>query len=474
MKRSELGFNLLSIPLDALMLLMAGISAFYLRLQYRSFIGPVLYSLEIKEFLLLILNILPIIIVIFAFFGLYNLSGVRKFTSELARIALAVASSVSIVVILFFFDRTIFPSRFIILAAAVLAILYIVLGRTFLRLLQRYYFSKGFGLHKVVAIIAEGSNELQNIRRLYTTPEFGYSLVDEIVYDVHAVEKLKNHKNIDEIIQTNTGLSDDANLQILEYARSQGIQFTFVPNLFEMQRNVVEVGDLAGLPMISIKNTPLDGYGKVAKRITDILGSSLAIIILSPVYLFVFLAVKFGSPGPAIYSALRGGYGKDFKFYKFRSMYTHMSPGLGGEEAEKLRRELWEKNDRGGKSAPFLKIKNDPRVTPIGKFIRKSKLDEIPQFWNVLKGDMSLVGPRAHVLDEVDKYRSRYQRMFSIKPGIFGMSQLEQLRAPDLAFEEEIRLNTYYIENWSLMVDIKILLKTLYLLLFGKKDVSDY
>jgi lipopolysaccharide/colanic/teichoic acid biosynthesis glycosyltransferase len=157
-------------------------------------------------------------------------------------------------------------------------------------------------------------------------------------------------------------------------------------------------------------------------------------------------------------------------------MFKHLSVGedFGGQEAEKIRLELWKKNDRGGESGPFLKIKDDPRVTKVGKFLRRSKLDEIPQFWNVLKGDMSMVGPRAHVLDEVGKYRDRYPRMFSIKPGIFGLSQIAQVSWPDLPFDEEIRLNTFYIENWSLWLDIKILAKSFWLLFFAKKPKADY
>jgi len=220
----------------------------------------------------------------------------------------------------------------------------------------------------------------------------------------------------------------------------------------------------------------LDGWGRVAKRILDIAASFICLVVTSPFFLLIAIAIKINSPGKVIYSAVRGGRGKDFKFYKFRSMYSHLSVGedYGGEQAEKIRQELWKKNERGGESGPFLKIKHDPRVTKVGRFLRKTKLDEIPQFWNVLKGDMSMVGPRAHVLDEVGRYRNRYRRMFSIKPGIFGMSQIAQIGMPDLPFEEEIALATYYIENWSLWLDIKILTKSFWLLLFGSKSREDY
>jgi lipopolysaccharide/colanic/teichoic acid biosynthesis glycosyltransferase len=192
--------------------------------------------------------------------------------------------------------------------------------------------------------------------------------------------------------------------------------------------------------------------------------------------LLIAIVVKLDSRGKNLYIALRGGREKDFRFYKFRTMHSHLSVGddYGGEEAKKIRAQLWEKNDRGGKQAPFLKVKNDPRVTRMGKFLRKTKLDEIPQFWNVLLGDMSMVGPRAHVIDEVERYRNRYPRMFSIKPGIFGLSQLSQANWPDLPFEEEIKLNTFYIENWSLWLDVKILAKSFWTLLLGNRNKEDY
>lgn len=475
MKRSEIGFNLASIPLDAGMLFLAGILAFYSRLQFREFIGPVLFDLQIWGFIWIAVKIIPVMSIIFAISGLYNLRSPSKLTAEFLKIFYSVTVGVGIVVVLFFFDRTVFPSRFIILATAVLAILFVFTGRLLLRTIQRYLYSKGLGLHRLIVI--NGTGQAKNLEALFKNRKLGYEVVKEIEAGDSLMEELNNldpNLPVDEIFQTNSTLSDDINSKILEYARSRGLEFSFVPNIFDMQRNMVEVESYAGVPVVLIKNTPLEGWGKVVKRLIDIFGSLTAILILSPIFLIIYIAVKLDSKGPAIYSALRGGKGKDFSFYKFRSMYSHMSPGLGGETAEKLRAELWEKNDRGGKDGPFLKIKNDPRVTRVGRIIRKTKLDEIPQFWNVLKGDMSLVGPRAHVLDEVERYRDAYKRMFSIKPGIFGMSQVAQVNFPDLPFAEEIKLNTYYIENWSVGLDIKILIKSAYLLLFGKKPREDY
>lgn len=478
MKRSELLFNLFSIPVDILSLLLAGIVSFYVRLNAETYVGKVQFDLTLGDFLSVMVAIIPVMIIVFALFGLYNLKGTRKFISEFNRIVLATSLGVLLVIVLFFFNQTIFPSRFIILGTWAFSTLLVLLGRLILKNIQEAMFNSGYGLHNLVIINGQGV-EADIIHEVLRNKKHGYNVIQEFHYSENIISELENlfHENrFDEIIQANPSISDEGNLQIVEFARNKGLQFSFVPNLFEVQRNVVELTNFKGVPVISLKNTPLDGWGKVLKRVFDILASSTCLILTSPLFIAIAIAIKLDSKGKVVYAAPRGGRGRDFAFYKFRSMYSHMSvgEGYGGEEAEKIRQELWKNNDRGGAEGPFLKIKHDPRVTKVGRFLRKTKLDELPQFWNVLKGDMSMVGPRAHVIDEVERYRNRYQRMFSIKPGIFGISQLAQINWPDLPFEEEIRLNTYYIENWSLWWDVKILIKTAYMLFFAKKPEDDY
>lgn len=460
------------------MLLLSGVASFYLRIQSTELVGPVVFELQLSDFVRVLLNFLPVLIIIFALLGLYNLRGTRKAGAELGRIAIGISLGLLFVVILFFFDTTLFPSRFIILATWGLGIVLVFLGRLVLKLIQREMFKKGVGLHRV-AIIGGGSGDAAVIENFYKDKKYGYLVAADLKYEEGILEKLEilNEKNlIDEVLQANPRLDDGANLQLVQFARNKGLRFSFVPNLFEVQRNSVEMSSLYGVPVIALKNTPLDGWGKLAKRIFDVISAVVCLVLTSPLFLIIAIAIIFDSKGKIIYSALRGGCGKDFKFYKFRTMFQHLSVGeeYGGNEAEKIRKQLWEKNDRGGKDGPFLKIKHDPRVTKVGRFLRRTKLDEIPQFWNVLKGDMSMVGPRAHVLDEVERYRNRYRRMFSIKPGIFGMSQIAQVSWPDLPFEEEIRLNISYIENWSLWLDVKILAKSFWLLFFAKKPKEDY
>ncbi len=478
MKKTELIFNLISIPVDAVSLLLAGIASFYLRQNTIQIVGPIIYQLDISAFLSIVYQFILFLILIFAFLGLYNLRGTRKFINDLGKIAVGISLGLLVIILLYFFNQSIFPSRFIILSTWGLGIVFVLLGRIVLITAQKMLFKRGLGLHKLAIIRGQGK-EPEIVDNIYRDRRHGYEIVAEKAYSentIEALEKLYYAGHLDEILQADANLNPAANLRLVEFARNRGLSFSFVPNLFDVQRNIVETNSLGGIPVISLKNTPLDGWGKVAKRMLDVLASMVCLVLTAPLFVLIAAAIKLDSEGRAIYAAKRGGRRKDFNFYKFRSMYQHLSVGedYGGENAEKVRQELWKKNDRGGASGPFLKIKDDPRVTKVGKFLRRTKLDEIPQFWNVLKGDMSMVGPRAHVLDEVERYRSRYARMFSVKPGIFGLSQIAQVGWPDLPFEEEIKLNTFYIENWSLSADIKILAKSFWLLFFAKKPKADY
>lgn len=478
MKKSELVFNIISVPIDALMLFCAGIASFYLRLRPEIYSKPISYELSLKEFLSFGTYIIPLLIMFLAILGLYNMRGLRKFWLEFSKVTIGISLALLVVILMFFFDQTIFPSRFIILSTWGLGIVLILFGRSILRLFQKYLFLQGIGLHRLVIVNGSGGSS-KIIEKVYKNKLLGYEVIKEINFSQDIIEKLNlvyKQEKFDEVLQADNNLSDKENLLLVRFTRNKGLAFSYVPNLFDVEKSTIETLNVKGIPVIVLKNTPLDGWGKVAKRFIDIIVSLICLILTSPFFLIIAISIKLNSRGKVIYSALRGGRGKDFRFYKFRSMYSHLSVGeeYGGQQAEKIRQELWQKNDRGGKDAPFLKIKHDPRVTSVGRFLRKTKLDEIPQFWNVLKGDMSMVGPRAHVLDEVERYRNRYQRMFSIKPGIFGMSQIAQVNWPDLPFEEEIKLNTFYIENWSMWLDVKILAKSFWLLFFLRKPNDDY
>ena len=195
--------------------------------------------------------------------------------------------------------------------------------------------------------------------------------------------------------------------------------------------------------------------GRLAKRVLDLLISSAALLVLWPLMLVIAIAVKLESRGPSIYASLRvGKNGVPFVCYKFRTMV----PGANG-----LRKALHHLNERRG---PFFKIANDPRVTPLGRFLRKYSLDELPQFWNVLKGDMSLVGPRPHPLEDVEHYAAGHEQRLEVIPGMTGLWQVTARENP--SFEACMLLDVGYIRHWSLFLDFKILLQTIPAVLAGE------
>ncbi|HMQ01749.1 MAG TPA: sugar transferase [Candidatus Doudnabacteria bacterium] len=476
MKKTELIFNLLSIPVDALALFGAGIIAYQLRYESDNFVGPILFQMAMPDFLLILIKVIPAILLVFAFMGLYSLRGTRRFIYEFNRVIIGLTLAAFLTIVLFFFNQEIFPSRFIILAVWLMSIILVLLGRLILKQFQQAMFAKGYGLHKLALINGSGK-EAEVIKTILRNQRYGYEIVSELHNNPNLLQNLEtafNQQPFDEIVQTNHNTSAQDNLTLVAFARQRGLQFSFVPNLFEVQRNIIELNNLQGIPIIGLKNTPLDGWGKLIKRISDIILSAICLILIAPLYVLLAIAIKLDSSGPIIYSSIRCGQnGHPFRFYKLRSMYAHLSVGdnYGAEEAKALLEELIA-NVEQKRDGPLYKIKDDPRVTKIGRFLRRTKLDEIPQFWNVFKGDMSMVGPRPHLPDQVEQYQSSNGRVLTIKPGIFGFTQIAQSAWPTLPFEEEIRLDTYYIENWNLLLDMQILWKS-FLILFWEKKPSD-
>lgn len=473
MKRSELTLNLLSILVDWLMLVLAGIGAFYLRFRIDEY-RPVLYQMTLPEYLKVLLMISPAIILLLAFAGLYNLKGTRRFSSEFFKITTAVSAALLFIVVLFFFDQVAFPSRLIVLFTWLLTIALITFGRTILRFVQVALMRRGIGLHRLAVIQPIGAT-LKLVTEIESRRELGYRVVVQLDSSASAeeivanLEKAQASTGIDELLQADTNLDPAVSMKILRFCRDYGIKFNFVPNIFETSTTNVAVEAISGVPIIVLKGTPLEGWGRVAKRVLDVIASSFALIILSPLFLLTALAIKLNSRGPVFFHQLRAAGLGEFECYKFRSMYSDLSEGT--PRGDKIRAELEKHNARQG---PYVKIKNDPRVTPVGRFIRKTKIDELPQLWHILRGQMSLVGPRVHMVKEVDHFRSDYKRLFVLKPGATGLTQiLQATEKPEISWEEEIKLDEFYIENWSIWLDIKIIFKTV-LILLGRRPTGDY
>jgi len=473
MKKAELIFGFILLPLDYLMLVLAATSAYFLRFgDTFSGLKPVIYELPFKNFIVIVLFSSFILILLFAWNGLYNIQGTRRVITEFRRIFVACSTGVLIAIIMVFFNRELFSSRFIILAAWILSICYVALARYLVIAVERFLFTKNIGLHRIILI---GNNQTAKIVKntINRHKELGYVIVEECAtINGDILEKLQKIiilKPIDEIIQVQPELSFEQKASLMNFCRENNIVFKYAADLFETKARNVEIRPLAGIPIIEIKKTPLDGWGKIFKRTLDIICSILWLLGTWWIMLLVAAAIKLDSDGNVIYRNERVGYnGKIFKTYKFRSMRQEFCVGDDyGDKQKALAYEEQLIKERSIKKGPVYKIKDDPRVTKIGRFIRKTSLDEFPQVFNVLKGEMSWVGPRPHQPREVAKYEKQQRQVLHIQPGITGIAQISG--RSDLDFTEEVRLDTYYIENWSLFLDLYILFKTPFTLFNRRK-----
>lgn len=464
MKKAELIFGFILLPVDFLMLVLAATSAYFLRFgETITEFKPAVYEMPFKDFLVIALFTSSILILLFAWNGLYNISGTRRIVTEIRRILVACSTGVLIVIILIFFNRELFSSRFIILAAWFLSIFYVAFARFVVIQIERYLFSKKIGLHHIV-LIGDGRTAQTLKKTINHNPALGFEIVEEcqtINGDIlHKLSKIVRIKPIDEIILAQPDLSTEQKGGLVNFCHEHNLSFKYAADVFETKSRNVEIRPMAGIPVIEIKKTPLDGWGKIFKRILDLFLSLLWLLGTSWIMALVAVAVKLDSQGPIIYKNDRVGFNrKVFKTYKFRSMKSEYCVGKDyGDEKKALAYEEKLIREKSIKKGPVYKIKDDPRVTRVGRFMRKTSLDEFPQVFNVIKGEMSWVGPRPHQPREVAKYEKRQREVLHIKPGITGLGQISG--RSDLDFAEEVRLDTYYIENWSLGLDIYILFKT--------------
>ena len=400
--------------------------------------------------------------------GLYNIRGPRRITMEISRIFFASSAAILTFIVTIFFRRELFDSRFIILAAWLVAFVYLSLGRVLIRLLQRLLVRFGIAVRRVIIVGGDERVTKTLTAAFAKSPACGFQLIKTVNAFGDDIEKelagLAATGALDEIIVTDPDLSRQELSRILGFCESRQVAFKYSADLLATHSHNMELSTVAGLPMVEIRGTRLDGWGRVLKRIFDIIGSTLLIILTSPIMLISALAVAIDSRGPVFFSRLDDGtpvtrvgeHGRPFRYFKFRSMRpnTHSLryTDLAGLDTRK--------------EGPLVKIKDDPRVTRVGAFIRKYSIDELPEFFLVLTGKMSLVGPRPHLPEEVAKYKDHHRRVFTVKPGVTGLAQVSG-RA-DLTFDEEVRLDTYYIENWSPWLDLAILIKTPFAVL-GRK-----
>ena len=286
--------------------------------------------------------------------------------------------------------------------------------------------------------------------------EIGYVSYDdydeglEYIGSISQLESIIRRYNIDQVYIMQKRERDIADIQqYVDLCIKMGVTCRVIVDIYRRRKSYSYNSSIGTYPVITYHTICMNSWEAIAKRVFDIVFSIIAIILTSPIMLITAIAIKIDSPGPAIFKQVRVGMnGRHFKIWKFRSMRIN---------ADEMKKELLEQNEV--KDGMMFKMKDDPRITRVGKIIRKLSIDELPQFFNVLSGSMSFVGTRPPTLDEVEKYQTDQWRRISIKPGITGMWQVSG-RSNIKDFDEVVRLDVEYIDNWNLWLDIKLLFKT--------------
>ncbi|MDO8689491.1 MAG: sugar transferase [Dehalococcoidia bacterium] len=327
--------------------------------------------------------------------------------------------------------------------------------------------SKGIGLRNVLVV---GGDQLGKMvmNLMASEPGRGYRAVGFLcdvsngdygrfkwLGPVSNLGEVLRHEDVDEVFIAAPAASRGRVMDITVHCQREQVPFKIVPDLFEMSLSGVDINDLGGIPLISMRESSIQGVNLFLKRAMDLSISVLVLLVTSPILLLVALAIKLDSRGPVLFTQERlGRCGKPFKIYKFRSMKA---------EAEKEVAKLVNLNEAEG---PLFKIREDPRLTRVGRWLRRVSLDELPQLFNVLKGDMALVGPRPPLASEVGLYQEWHRKRLEAAPGVTGLWQVSG--RSELPFDEMVMLDIYYIENWSPGLDAKILLRTLPAVLSGR------
>ncbi|HEY9420692.1 MAG TPA: sugar transferase, partial [Thermoanaerobaculia bacterium] len=269
------------------------------------------------------------------------------------------------------------------------------------------------------------------------------------------IPRLVEHHVVDDVIFAVTRRDLDRLEDLFLSLQEQGIRTRFAMDLFPHTRARVDLEDLDGMPLMSFATTPTNTFQLMAKRLLDVVLASLLLLLAMPIVGLIALVIKATSGGSILFRQTRCGLnGRIFTLYKFRTMVA---------DAEERRLDLLHLNEMNG---PVFKLRSDPRVTFFGRFLRRFSLDELPQLWNVLRGDMSLVGPRPPIPEEVAKYQRWQRRRLAMKPGLTCLWQVSGRN--DLDFDRWMQLDLEYIDSWSPLLDLKILLKTIPAVLSGK------
>ncbi len=459
-KKSNLLVGLLLIVGDALFIY----CGLYLAYQVRFKLFKVYFGVpeDIVSYLNAFAVFTIIIMLVYRSFGLYNRQWSLVSSSEVFRIIKATAGGVVVTIVPAFIFKNVctlqYSTGVAIVSVFTISFFIIVFRKIFGRF-EIWFFRKS-GLNKRLIVIGTGEKARRLIDNIHGAPQLCYDVVGviaeenssatgnvagvPIIADIAKAEEALVKERVDEAILTLPALDHAQKEKLILQCERELIDFRLIPDVYEVLTSRVEVVNIDGIPLLGLKGIPFDSAGnRFLKRCFDLFGSTLGLILSAPVLAVSAIGIKIGSKGPALFKQKRCGEdGKEFTFYKLRTMAA----------------------DAEEETGPVMTAENDPRITGIGKFLRKYDLDELPQLINVLKGDMSLVGPRPerpHFINELKNGIHRYMSRHQVKAGITGWAQVHGLRQ-NTPFEERVKYDLFYLENWSIWLDLKILAMTFF------------
>ena len=458
-KDNQKYFNRLQVLIDACVIAVSYWLAWFLKFVAKfSFFSEAVRSLTFQQYMMLLILIIPGYLILYSAFNLYTPKRVQGRRLELANIVKANTIGLLLLIVALYIAKEIDFSREMIFFFFFINITAEEITRIIIRYVLRDIRKRGLN-QKHILLVGYSRAAEEYIDRILQNPQWGYTvrgILDDKVTagtmykGIKVLGKIDNlmiilpQNRLDEIAIT-LGLDEYYRLEhIVSECEKSGVHTKFIPDYNNIIPTKPYTEDLLGLPVVNIRYVPLTNtFNSVIKRLMDIAGSLAAIVLFSPVMLIVSILIKLTAPGPLIYKQTRVGlHNKPFEMYKFRSMEVQK------EESEK---KAWT-------------VKNDPRVTGVGKFIRRTSIDELPQFFNILKGDMSMVGPRPERPFFVEKFREeipRYMVKHQVRPGLTGWAQVNGYRG-NTSIRKRIEYDLYYIENWTIGLDIKILFLTVF------------
>jgi len=454
-KRKDIALPLITVLSDALTIEVSFLIAYWIRF-YSSFtnIVPVTQGIPpLNAYIVGSLVAIPVWIWLMRQEGLYRQHRIIHFSDDFFAIVRIVVIGMLIIAGAAFFYRGFSYSRVVFVLIGVTSIVMLSIERYFLFHFEQWWYRHNRD-NKHVLILGSGENANRLNSFFSTHPELGYLTIatidaQNISIESQSLPELIKSQGIDTVIFAFHENDHKRTEEIVRQCEGLDVTMMFVPDILDVMTTNVKIRHIDGISLLTIKTPALSSWNRIIKRSFDIIFASIVLLLFSPLFLLLMILVKIDSRGPIFYLQERIGMdGEIFRVIKFRSMKT---------DAEKQSGPVWAKKD-------------DPRTTRVGKFLRRFSLDELPQLFNVLKGDMSIVGPRPerpYFVEQFKKEIPKYLDRHRVKTGMTGWAQVNGLRG-NAPIVQRTQYDLYYIENWSLAFDIKIILKTIYAVLFGK------